>query len=249
MTTNYATAHNANHPSAHNGNHRSHNLILAALPLEEQERLRPKLQPVDLEQGHVLYEANGSAEFVYFVDQGMVSVVSVMRNGDSIEVGTIGNEGMTGKWLILGTDSVPYRHIMQVAGKAQRMSAAALAAELQQGQQLTKLLHRFEAAFNTQVMQGMACNGLHSVEQRCCRWLLTTQDRIGSQELNITHEFLAQMLGVRRASVTEVLRPLQDEGLIRASRGKVVILDSKRLAEASCECYGVIRHEYQRLLG
>jgi len=114
---------------------------------------------------------------------------------------------------------------------------------------LTQRLHRFHAAFNTQVMQGMACNGLHSVEQRCCRWLLTTQDRVGSQELNITHEFLAQMLGVRRASVTEVLRPLQSDGLIRATRGKVVILDPKRLADASCECYGVIRDEYQRLLG
>src|SRR5206468_5514418 len=136
-----------------------------------------------------------------------------------------------------------------VAGHAQRMSAPDLAAELQPQRQLTHLLQRFHAAFNTQIMQGMACNGLHSVEQRCCRWLLTTQDRIGSQELNITHEFLAQMLGVRRASVTEVLRPMQSDGLIRASRGKVIILDPKRLADASCECYGVIRNEYQRLLG
>jgi CRP-like cAMP-binding protein len=225
------------------------NVILAALSPDELLRLQSKLQPVELEQGHILYEASVPVDYVYFIDQGMISVVSVMRNGDTIEVGTIGNEGMVGKWVILGADSVPYRHLVQVAGKARRMSAAALLGELLPNGPLTKHLHRFHAAFNTQVMQGMACNGLHSVEQRCCRWLLTTQDRIGSQELNITHEFLAQMLGVRRASVTEVLRPLQNDGLIRASRGKVIILDPKRLADASCECYGVIRNEYQRLLG
>jgi len=225
------------------------NLILASLSPEEQARLQSKLQPVDLPQGQIVYEASVPIDHVYFIDQGMISVVSFMRNGDSIEVGTIGNEGMIGKWVMLGADSVPYRHIVQVAGKARRMNASALIAELQPDRPMTRRLHRFHAAFNTQVMQGMACNGLHSVEQRCCRWLLTTQDRVGSQELNITHEFLAQMLGVRRASVTEVLRPLQSDGLIRASRGKVVILDPKRLADASCECYSVIRDEYQRLLG
>ena len=227
----------------------SENLILAALSPDEQARLRSKLQPVELEQGQILYEASVPTDHVYFIDQGMISVVSVMRNGDSIEVGTIGNEGMIGKWVMLGADAVPYRHIVQVAGKARRMSASALVAELLPDRPLTRHLHRFHAAFSTQIMQGMACNGLHSVEQRCCRWLLTAQDRVGSQELNITHEFLAQMLGVRRASVTEVLRPLQSDGLIRASRGKVIILDPKRLADASCECYGVIRNEYQRLLG
>jgi CRP-like cAMP-binding protein len=225
------------------------NLILASLSAEEQARLQSKLQPVDLPQGQIVYEASVSIDHVYFIDEGMISVVSVMHNGDSIEVGTIGREGMIGKWVILGAESVPYRHIVQVAAKARRMRASDLVAELQPDRPLTRRLNRFHAAFNTQVMQGMACNGLHSVEQRCCKWLLTTQVRVGSQELNITHEFLAQMLGVRRASVTEVLRPLQNDGLIRASRGKVVILDPKRLADASCECYGVIRTEYQRLLG
>jgi CRP-like cAMP-binding protein len=213
------------------------------------EALRPKLQPLELEQGHVLYEANMPVEHVYFIDQGMISVVSIMQNGASIEVGAIGTEGMAGKWVILGVESVPYRHVVQVPGQARRMSAESLIAELRQDRVLRRRLYRYHAAFNTQVMQGMACNGLHSVEQRCCRWLLTTQDRCGSDEFNITHDFLAQMLGVRRASVTEVLRPLQQEGMIRASRGKVIILDPKRLAAASCECYGVIRNEYQRLLG
>jgi len=224
------------------------NLILAFLPPQEYERIAPHLQPVDLRQGHVLYEPSAAIENVYFVDQGMISVVSLMHDGSSIEVGTIGSEGMVGKSIILGVESVPYRQLVQVAGSARRMSARLLAAELHPDRTLTLLLQRYHAAFNTQVMQGMACNGLHSVVQRCCRWLLTTQDRVGSEELNITHDFLAQMLGVRRASVTEVLRPLQRDGLIRASRGKVVILDPKRLADASCECYGVIRGEYQRLL-
>ncbi len=225
------------------------NLILGYLPQDESERLRPRLQAMDLVQGQVLCEAQVPVDHVYFVDQGMISVVSIMQNGATIEVGTIGTEGMSGLSVILGVVAMPYRHVVQVPGRARRMSAQALVAELPTSRTLSSLLKRYQAAFNTQVMQGMACNGLHSVIQRCCRWLLTTQDRLGSRELNITHDFLAQMLGVRRASVTEVLRPLQKDGLIQASRGKVIILDSKRLADTSCECYGVIRHEYQRLLG
>jgi len=225
------------------------NRILTLLPPDEAERMRPKLEDVDLPQGQILYDARMPVDHVYFMDQGMISVVSNMRNGDSIEIGTIGAEGMAGLSILLGVESVPYRHVVQVAGQARRMSGSTLTMELDQNATLRKLLSRYQAAFNIQVMQGMACNGLHSVIQRCCRWLLTTQDRVGSQELNITHEFLAQMLGVRRASVTEVLRPLQSEGLIRASRGKIVILDSERLTELSCECYGIIRNEYRRLLG
>lgn len=225
------------------------NQILSLLPAEEFDRFRAHLQSVELKQGQVLFEPGIPFDEVYFVDQGMVSVVSIMENGSSIEVGTIGNEGLAGLSVILGVDSVAYRHVMQVAGRARKLDTSVLANELWNGRQLRKLLNLYHAAFNTQVMQGMACNGLHSIEQRCCRWLLTTQDRVGSFELNITHDFLAQMLGVRRASVTEVLRPLQTERMIRTSRGKVIILDPKRLADSSCECYGVIRREYQRLLG
>jgi CRP-like cAMP-binding protein len=225
------------------------NQILAFVPAEERERMRKSLVVVELPQGQILYEAGIPFEHVYFVDEGMISVVSIMENGSSIEVGTIGNEGMGGLALVLGVDRVPYRHIVQVAGRARRMSVAALSAELKQDRFLRRLLYRYHAAFVTQIMQGMACNGLHSIGQRCCRWLLTTQDRLGSHELEITHDFIAQMLGVRRATVSDVLRPLQNDGLIRASRGKVTILDAKRLAAASCECYRVIRNEYQRLLG
>src|SRR3569623_432373 len=173
------------------------NSILQFLPPEESERIRSRLQPVELEIGKLLYEANQPINEVYFIDQGMISVVSIMQNGASIEVGTIGTEGMAGKSIILGVNSVPYRHIVQVPGKARRMDALSLQTELKQNITLRTLLNRYHAAFNTQVMQGMACNGLHSVVQRCCRWLLTTQDRVGSQELNLTHEFQAQMLGVR----------------------------------------------------
>ena len=224
------------------------NQILAILPAAEQERLRSVLQPIMLEQGHVLYEPGVPIDHVYFVDRGMISVVIIMENGATIEVGTIGNEGMAGLPRILGVETVSYRHLVQVPGRARRMSVAALTAEMWHDRALRKLLYRYHAAFVAQIMQCVACNGLYSIGQRCCRWLLTTQDRLGSYELEITHDFLAQMLGVRRASVTDVLRPLQEDGLIRAQRGKVTILDTKRLASASCECYRVIRREYQRLL-
>lgn len=224
------------------------NQILSSLPPDEWQRIQPLLTPIALEQGQILYETDTPIDWVYFVDEGMISVVSVMHSGDSIEVGTIGNEGMAGHSLVLGVDRVPFRHIVQVAGNGRQLPAAALRAELKEGRVLRELLNRYYVAFNTQAMQGMACNGLHSVVQRCCRWLLTTQDRLGSPELRITHEFLAQMLGVRRASVTDVLRPLQTEGLITARRGQVTIMDAEGLAASSCECYGLIRRAYERLL-
>src|SRR5207249_1381864 len=155
------------------------NLILAFLPSDEFGRIESNLQPIDLSQGQILYEASAPIDHVYFIDQGMISVVSTMHDGSSIEVGTIGSEGMAGKSIVLGVESVPYRHIVQVAGSARRMSAPLLANELPRSRVLTQLLHRYHAAFDTQVMQGMACNGLHSVVQRCCRWLLTAQDRVG----------------------------------------------------------------------
>ncbi len=182
------------------------------------------------------------------MDEGMISVVSIMHDGDSIEVGTIGNEGLAGHAVVMGVDRVPFRHIVQVAGRARRLPTATLIHELKESPYLRAMLHRFQAALSAQAMQGMACNGLRSVVQRCCRWLLTTRDRLGSCELNITHEFLAQMLGVRRASVTDVLRPLQLDGLIAARRGQVTILDSEGLTATACECYGQIRRIYENML-
>src|SRR5262245_53993345 len=183
------------------------NQLLRSLPLAEQDRLRKLMQPVELEQHAVIFEAGQRIPYVVFVDEGMISVVSTMENGATIEVATIGNEGVAGLGAILGVLSTPYRYTVQVGGRGRRLSADALVAEMRQERHLCRVLYRYSAAFVTQVMQGVACNGLHSVEQRCCRWLLTTQDRLGSHVINITHDFLAQMLGVRRASVTEVLRP------------------------------------------
>jgi CRP-like cAMP-binding protein len=225
------------------------NRLLARLTADELRHLRPELQPVNLEQGKIIYEPDRPMDFVYFIDQGMISVVSVMENGASIEVATIGNEGLTGWTAVLGAPRMRYRHNVQVPGRARRIRVATLVRANWPDNGLRGLVQRYQAAFLTQVMQGVACNGLHSIEQRLCRWLLSTRDRTGTPELQITHEFLAQMLGVRRASITDVLRPLQTRGLIRASRGKVVILDDQRLASSACECYHVIRGEYKWLLG
>jgi CRP-like cAMP-binding protein len=225
------------------------NKILAALPPAELERISRHLQSVQLTLGQVIYEPRIPIEHVYFVDRGMVSVLSVMENGDSIEVGTIGNRGLTGLTAALaGKDTVAFRHFIQVPGSAQRMSISALAAELDRDSALRQLMLQYQAAFLTQVMQGVACNGLHSVVQRCCKWLLMSQDVVGTDEVAITHEFIAQMLGVRRASVSDVLRPLQEDGLIRATRGKVTIIDREALSGIACECYRVIRSEYEQAL-
>jgi CRP-like cAMP-binding protein len=232
----------------------SDNRLLAMLPADDLARVRGELQPVRLEQGQILYDADRPIEFVYFVDEGMVSVVSVMQNGSSIEIAMIGNEGVAGWMAVLGVPSIAYRHTVQAAGRARRVAVASLLKMVHQDNGFRDsgfrgLLERYQAAFLTQAMQGVACNGLHTIEQRLCRWLLSTRDRTGSSELAITHDLLAQMLGVRRASVTDVLRPLQDDGVIRASRGKLTIVDADRLAAASCECYRIIRREYERMLG
>ncbi len=224
------------------------NQILACLPPGEQARLRPVLHPVTLEQYVVVFEAGMPLPYVLFIDDGIVSIVSTMSDGATMEIGIVGNEGLAGVGAILGVESTPYRHTVQIAGRGRRISTAALRGELRHDGQLRRLLHRYCSAFMTQVMQSVACSGLHSVEQRCCRWLLTAYDRLGTPELDITHDFLAQMLGVRRASVTDVLRPLQNDGLISSRRGHVTILDAPRLAANSCECYGLIRGEYKRLL-
>lgn len=225
------------------------NCVLALLPSEESERLRGHLHHVHLEMGQVIYEPNVSVEYVYFVDHGMISIICLLQNGDSIEVGTVGNRGVAGLPAVLGDGAtIPFKHFVQVPGRARRISANILAAELRRESTLQKLLFRYQSAFTTQVMQSVACNGLHSVLQRCCKWLLMSQDVLGSDEVPITHDFLAQMLGVRRASVSDVLRPLQEDGLIRTSRGKVTIVERDALAQVSCECYRVIRHTYERLL-
>ena len=176
----------------------------------------------------------------------MISVVSTMEDGRSIEVGTIGKEGLAGATLLLGAESTPYQLYVQLPGRAYRVEADVLKAKAQRIDELRQLILRYQLAFLAQAMQTAACNGLHSVQQRCCRWLLMSHDRSQSDKVNLTHEFLARMVGVRRASVSEVLGPLQDRGWIRSNRGEITILDREGLESGSCDCHCAITEQYQR---
>lgn len=229
-----------------NPNH-SDNRLLASLPPREFARLMPSLEPLELSVRQSIYEPDASIQHVYFPERGLISVVAMMDNGHSIEVGTIGTEGMAGlPALSDGTSS--YRYFAQIEGRALRMSTFRLREETQLDTPLRRLLLRYQTAFVSQLMQSVACNGLHNVQERCARWLLRCLDRSDTAEVFITHEFLAQMLGVRRASISDVLRPLQDDGLIRSRRGVVKVLDRKGLEGQACECYQVISLEYDRLM-
>jgi CRP-like cAMP-binding protein len=225
------------------------NRLLARLPLDDYQRLLPRLQLVPLELKCVLYQARSPIDYAYFPSRGVVSALTVMEDGRAIEVATIGDEGMVGLPLLVGTTTAGNRMMVQVAGEALRLSAKALKEEASQDSPLRRLLVLYHAAFSIQTSQAVACNGLHALRQRCCRWLLMTQDRSHSQVFTMTHEFLAQMLGVRRSSVSEVLEPLQEEGLIRYDRGKCTVLDRKGLMAGSCECYRRINQEFERLFG
>ncbi len=189
------------------------NALLAKLSGGVIEKLA--LRRVDLEVNRVLYVPNQPIDYAYFPESGALSVISLMGNGDSIEVGTIGREGMAGSVLLLQTDAVPYKYFVQVAGDGFRTSAQQFKEVAESSDELRNLVFQYEGLFRNQTMQGMACNGLHSVEQRCCRWLLMTRDRVDSDDMKLTHEFLALMLGVRRPSASEVLGPLQTAGLVR----------------------------------
>jgi CRP-like cAMP-binding protein len=231
-------------PAAPHGNR-----LLARLPPEEYQRLLPRLQLVPLALKHVLYEARSSIDYAYFPNRGVVSALTVMEDGRAIEVATIGDEGMVGLPLLVGAKATPNRVIVQVPGDALRMAEDVLREEAGRDSPLRRLLVLYHSAFLAQVSQAVACNGLHSVHQRCCRWLLMTQDRAHSDVFPMTHEFLAEMLGVRRSTVSEVLEPFQEKGLIRYSRGKFTVLDREGLKAGSCECYRRIVEEFERLFG
>jgi CRP-like cAMP-binding protein len=225
------------------------NRLLARLPPEEYERLLPRLQVVPLAFKHVLYEARSPIDFAYFPTRGVISALTVMEDGRAIEVATIGDEGMVGLPLLVGAKTTANRVIVQVPGEAMRMAEDVLREEVGRDSPLRRSLVLYHTAFLAQVSQAVACNGLHSVHQRCCRWLLMTQDRAHSDVFPMTHEFLAEMLGVRRSTVSEVLEPFQKDGLIRYSRGKCTVLDREGLKAGSCECYRVIAKEFERLSG
>ncbi|MBD1841814.1 Crp/Fnr family transcriptional regulator [Coleofasciculus sp. FACHB-64] len=225
------------------------NRLLAALPDEEYERLVPHLEPVSLPLNQVLYELGVPIEYVYFPQQGIVSLLSVLEDGSTVEAGMVGNDGMVGLPIILGGNKTSNRALVQVAGNGMRMKAEQLRSEFKRGGVLQSLLLRYTQALLTQVSQGVACNRLHTIEERLARWLLTVQDRVESDQFPLTQEFIAQMLGTRRSGVTVAAGTLSKAGTIRYSRGKITILNQGDLEAISCECYGIIKAEFGRLLG
>ena len=225
------------------------NRLLAALPRKEYDRLHPHLEKVSLPLKDILYEPNGPIPHVYFPLDGVVSLVIIMDAGFSLEVGIIGNEGMVGTPVFLGCQSSLTRAISQVAGDALRMETKVFQEEMLRRGALYGLVQRSTQAMINQISQSTVCNHRHSVKKRLCRWLLMSHDRVGTDEFPLTHEFLAQMLGVCRPTVTAAAGSLQTAGLIRYHRGRVTILDRKGMEAASCECYGVVAEELDRLLG
>ena len=224
------------------------NRLLSLLSDDDYERLRPHLSPVDLDYKKDLYQASHRIEHVYFPVEGVASLVIAMSDGDGAEVGTIGNEGLVGLPTCLGNHSAPSSAYVQVPGKALRIDADLFRGELERSPPLNLVMLRYAHAFLNQVAQSAACAQLHRVEQRCCRWLLMTRDRMPSDDFLLTHEFLGMMLGVRRTTVTDVMGALQKAGLIRYRRGHVTLLDHDALQQRACECYETSRLEFDRLL-
>jgi CRP-like cAMP-binding protein len=225
------------------------NRLLAALPPEEYERLLPQLQEVSFSLGQVVYEFGGQLDYVFFPTDSIVSLLYTMENGTSAEMGLTGNDGVVGIALFMGGGTMPNRAVVQSAGSAIRMKAKVLQDEFALGGKFQQLLLRYTQALITQISQTAVCNRLHSVEQQLCRWLLLSHDRIPSDELIMTQELIADMLGVRREGVTVAAGRLQDSGAISYVRGRITILDREKLEETVCECYRVVKDEFDRLLG
>lgn len=225
------------------------NRLLGLLPPRVYARLRPHLQRISLKYRQSLYRANEPIAFVYFIETGVGSLVNTMANGQAAEVGTIGNEGLVGLPIVFGDDRAPTSVYVQVPGVGLRMKATLFKKELAQSASMRTVMLRYAHAFFNQVAQSAACNHFHSLDRRCCRWLLMTHDRMQSDEFLLTQEFLAMMLGVQRTGVTAAAGALQRAGLIRYTRGNVTIIDRRGLLRRSCECYGVSKKEFDRLLG
>jgi CRP-like cAMP-binding protein len=225
------------------------NRLLSLLSDDDYERLRPHLSHVVFDYKKSLYEASRPIDHVYFPIDGVASLVITTADGSSAEVGTIGSEGLVGLPVCLGDREAPSSVYVQVPGKALQIDARLFRGELARSPALNWIMLRYAHAFFNQVAQSAACAHLHRVEQRCCRWLLMTRDRMPSDEFLLTHEFLGMMLGVRRTTVTDVMGALQRAGLVRYRRGHVTILDHEALRQRTCECYDISRLEFDRLLG
>jgi CRP-like cAMP-binding protein len=224
------------------------NRLLAALSPEDHQLLAPRMVPITLEKGALLYDPGDLLDTVYFPDDCVISLMTLMESGSAIESATIGREGALGLMASVSPRQCLSRAIVQVAGRARRISAPHLHRAWEQSPQIRDLVDRHSEALFAHVVQSVACNALHSVEARFCRWLLSCHDRIDSNTVSLTQEFLADMLGVQRTTVTVVARALQAAGLIRYRRGVVDILDRSGLEAIACECYGAVRRNYERLL-
>lgn len=224
------------------------NGLLAALPREEYERLSPHMELVRLKPGRILYHPGDAVRHAYFPKGGMICLLSTTESGRTIEVGMIGDEGMAGIPIILRSRTAPYQVMVQLAGNALRIRGDALSAEFNRGGKLQDLLLRYTHTLLIQVAQSAACNRFHTAEERLCRWLLVSRDRVRADTIHLTQEFLSHMLGVPRTSVTMIAGALQREGLIRYGRGKITLLDQRRLEAAACECYRRVREGLEQFL-
>lgn len=224
------------------------NHLLAALPASEFERLAPDLELVSLTLGEVLYESGGRLDHVYFPTDSIVSLLYVMEDGASAEIAMVGNEGLLGISLFMGGETTPSRAVVQSEGVGYRLPARLLKKEFSRAGPMMHLLLRYTQALITQMSQTAVCNRHHSIDQQLCRWLLLSLDRLSTDELKMTQELIANMLGVRREGVTEAAGKLRDAGVIQYSRGQIKVLDRSELERLVCECYAVVRKEDDRLL-
>ena len=225
------------------------NRLLRSLTVQEHERLAPDLQSVPLVMNDLLHEAGDWASFVYFPTSGVISMLTVLTTGAAVEIATIGNEGMADLSAFFGLRTSPARLLVQVPGAAIRMDRGAFDQHLARSAELRAVLGAYSISMFIEVSQTAACNRLHKVEQRCARWLLMTHDRVDGALFPITQDFLSEMLGVRRATVSVAARRLQEAGILRYRRGEMEILDRLGLEARSCECYGIIRERFDNLAG
>lgn len=224
------------------------NHLLEALPESDYVRIKPMLEHIKMPLGHTLYESGGHLQHVYFPTTSIVSLLYVLESGASAEIAVVGNEGVLGISLFMGGETTPSRAVVQSAGYGYRMKSSLLKQEFNRAGPMMHLLLRYTQALITQMAQTAVCNRHHSIEQQLCRWLLLSLDRLSADDLNMTQELIANMLGVRREGVTEAAGKLQRAGLIEYSRGHIHVLDRPRLEKQVCECYQVVKTEFDRLL-
>jgi CRP-like cAMP-binding protein len=225
------------------------NFLLGSLHHDELRRIAAKLEKVDLELGEVLYESGEKLDHIYFPTTAIISMLYIMENGGTAEIGVVGNDGVVGISLFLGGETTTSRAIVQSAGELLRMKEADLKTEFKKSGRFQELLLRYTQAILTQISQTAVCNRLHSIDQQLCRWLLLSHDRLRSDKLVMTHDLISNMLGVRREGITLAAKKLAARKLIANKRGTVTVIDRLGLEAASCECYAIVNAEYNRLLG